>query len=110
MTEHTVSSLFDLTGRTALVTGGTGYLGTAFSQALAEAGATVVISSRDTMRAQEAADALPTSGGTKHYGVSLDQMDARSISDGFQQAVRREHPVDARAVQSVQRRHVPCVA
>ena len=46
MSDPTVSELFDLSGRTALITGGTGYLGTAFSQALAEAGATVVISSR----------------------------------------------------------------
>ena len=36
-TEPTVQQLFDLTGRTALITGGTGWLGAAFSRALAEA-------------------------------------------------------------------------
>ena len=46
-TGKAVSELFDLTEKVALVTGGTGFLGTAISQALAEAGARVVISSRE---------------------------------------------------------------
>jgi gluconate 5-dehydrogenase len=94
MNERTVSQLFDLSGRTALITGGTGYLGTAFSEALAEAGATVVISSRDAARAQEAADALPTVNGNRHHGVALNQLDADSIRDGFQQAVEAAGAVD----------------
>ena len=44
--EPTMTELFDLTGRTALITGGTGWLGTSFSRALAEAGASVVIVTR----------------------------------------------------------------
>ena len=94
MTQRTVSELFDLSGKTALVTGGTGYLGTAFSQALAEVGATVVISSRDAARAQQAVDALPKVNGVKHHGVSLDQMDADSIRNGFQQAVEVASGID----------------
>lgn len=94
MTEHTIPQLFDLSGRKALVTGGTGYLGTAFSQALAEAGATVVISSRDAERAQESADALPSVSGSKHYGVALNQIDPDSIRDGFRQAVEVAEGID----------------
>jgi len=94
MTEHTVSQLFDLTGKTALISGGTGYLGTAFSQALAEAGATVVISSRDAARAQKAADSLPAVNGTTHHGVAINQLDAKSICDGFRQAVKAAGAVD----------------
>lgn len=94
MTEHTVSQLFDLTGKTALISGGTGYLGTAFSQALAEAGATVVISSRDAARAQKAADSLRAVNGTTHHGVAINQLDTKSICDGFRQAVKAAGAVD----------------
>ena len=85
--EPTVPQLFDLTGKTALITGGTGWLGGAFSRALAEAGATVVISSRDRDRAQAAADELPRPGGSVHHGVALTQMEEASIVDGFAAAV-----------------------
>lgn len=44
-------TLFDLRGRSALVTGATGYLGSAMAWALAEAGATVLVNSRDSARA-----------------------------------------------------------
>jgi len=39
--------LFDLTGRIAIVTGGAGLYGKSISLALAEAGATVIVVSRD---------------------------------------------------------------
>ena len=39
MAGRTVQELTDLTGKVALVSGGTGFLGTAFCNALAEAGA-----------------------------------------------------------------------
>jgi NAD(P)-dependent dehydrogenase (short-subunit alcohol dehydrogenase family) len=41
------TNLFDLTGATALVTGGAGIYGTSISEALAQAGAHVIIASRD---------------------------------------------------------------
>ncbi|MCH2213097.1 MAG: SDR family oxidoreductase [Fuerstiella sp.] len=94
MNQRTVSELFDLSGKTALITGGTGYLGTAFSQALAEVGASVVISSRDAARAQEAAETLPIVGEARHHGVSLDQTDATSIRNGFQEAIAVAGAVD----------------
>ena len=45
--EPTIHELFDLSGKVALITGATGFLGSAMSRALSEAGASVVISSRD---------------------------------------------------------------
>ena len=67
MTEPTIQQLFDLSGKAALVTGGTGHLGTAICQALAEAGASVVISSRERQRARAAAEQLPRPGDATHY-------------------------------------------
>ncbi len=58
MSEPTIGELFDLGGRTALITGGSGYLGQSFARALAEAGASVVVASRDQSRAQSAVDEL----------------------------------------------------
>src|SRR4051812_2440747 len=51
-------NLFDLTGRVALVTGGSKGLGKAMSRAFAEAGADVVISSRHENELQAAADEI----------------------------------------------------
>ena len=93
-TEPTVADLFDLTGRVALITGGTGYLGTSFSRALAEAGATVVIASRDAERAEAAAQQLPSVGEARHFGVTLDQLDEESLNAGFDAAVEAAGQVD----------------
>jgi len=91
---HNVMQQFSLAGRVSLITGGTGWLGTAFSQALAEAGSSVVISSRDQARAQAAADALPVVGDAKHHGVELDQTEEASIASGFAAAVEVAGKVD----------------
>ena len=92
--EPTFPELFELTGKIALVTGGTGWLGTAFSNALAEAGASVVISSRDRERAEAAASGLPSPGGVEHFGVALDQMEGASIEEGFQEAINEAGKID----------------
>lgn len=86
-----VASLFDMTGQTVLITGASGFLGSAMSQAVAEAGATVVVTSRDQQRAQQTAAALP---GGPHFGVALDQLDEASIDAGFQAAVDAAGKID----------------
>lgn len=94
MTEPTVGQLFDLTGRVALITGASGYLGSAMARALAEAGARVVCASRDAARAQQAAEALPDVSSGPHCGVALDQLDEASIESGFNDAVEMAGNVD----------------
>jgi gluconate 5-dehydrogenase len=83
----TVQAQFDLSGKAALVTGATGHLGSAFAQALAEAGATVVASSRRLSDARAAADTLPRRDGVTHHGVELDHMGEASAREGFNAAV-----------------------
>jgi len=58
----TLPRLFDLTGRVAIVTGGAAGLGLHMSRALAEAGASVVVCSRDTERCAEVARELAATG------------------------------------------------
>jgi NAD(P)-dependent dehydrogenase (short-subunit alcohol dehydrogenase family) len=67
----TVLDRFDLTGRTAVVTGSTRGLGRAFAQALAEAGANVVIVGRDLGQA-EAVSAELRGLGAASIGVAAD--------------------------------------
>ena len=87
--EHSVRELFDLSGRTALITGASGYLGSAMATALAEAGATVACASRDQDRADAAARLLPTEQGQEHFGVVLDQLDENSCDKGFRSVLER---------------------
>lgn len=92
--EPSVADLFDLTGQVALITGGTGHLGSSFARALAEAGATVVIASRDLTRAEAAAAELPVPNGASHFGVAIDQLDEDSLNAGFDTAVETAGQID----------------
>ncbi|HIF00660.1 MAG TPA: SDR family oxidoreductase [Planctomycetes bacterium] len=94
MNESSIQQLFSLSGRVALITGGSGYLGQSFCRVLADAGATVVVASRKQSRAQQIADDLPRIGTAKHYGVQLDQLDEESVGAGFAAAVDAADAVD----------------
>jgi NAD(P)-dependent dehydrogenase (short-subunit alcohol dehydrogenase family) len=62
-----IASLFDLTGRVALVTGGNKGLGKAMARGLAEAGADVIIASRHEDQLREAIQEI--TAGTGRRGV-----------------------------------------
>ena len=66
-----VRELFDLSGTTALVTGGAGMYGLPISEALAEAGAHVVIASRNAAACERIAETLRTAG----YAASVEPYD-----------------------------------
>src|ERR1700753_3413387 len=57
------SKLFDLTGKTAVVVGGTSGIGLAIALGLADSGADVVASSRRAEQVEEAAKATENGGG-----------------------------------------------
>ena len=92
--EKTVGQLFDLTGKRALISGVSGYLGSAMSRALAEAGASVVATSRELDRAQQAIEALPSPRGAEHFAARLDHLEADQLDNQFAQIVETSGPID----------------
>lgn len=92
--EPTIQQLFDLTGQVVLVTGGCGHLGSAMCRALAEAGASVVVTSRDASKAQTLAQTLPRLGSARHFGIALDHMNPDSLPSSFQEAISLAGAVD----------------
>jgi NAD(P)-dependent dehydrogenase (short-subunit alcohol dehydrogenase family) len=75
-----VTDRFDLTGRVAIVTGGSRGIGRAIAHAYAQAGAAVVIASRKADACQAVADEIEDAGGqalafAAHLG-ELDQLSA----------------------------------
>ncbi|WP_027059140.1 SDR family oxidoreductase [Mesorhizobium loti] len=76
------STLFDLTGRTALVTGSSQGIGFALARGLAEAGAKVVLNGRDEAKLAEAAARIQ---GARTLAFDATDHDAvRSAIDGFE--------------------------
>ena len=73
--------LFDLSGRTAVVTGGTAGIGLAIARALAEAGAKVVVSGRGEARGREAASSIP--GGEFRACDVTDPASVSSLVEGI---------------------------
>lgn len=73
-----VMDMFKLDGKVALVTGGYGLYGSQITEALAEAGATVITASR-SLEKNETYAATLREKGYKVYGESYDQGDESSV-------------------------------
>lgn len=82
---------FGLENQVAIVTGGSGLYGSLIAGALAEAGAQVVVTSRDEQKAQATAATLTGSG---HFGVMLDLANHASIANFTEIVHKRCGPID----------------
>lgn len=78
--------LFDLTGQTAMVTGGGSGLGRVMAMALAEAGANVVVCSRRMEVCEEVVKEIEALG-RQALAVSLDVTNPESVAQGVEKAV-----------------------
>ena len=80
------SSLFDLTGKSALITGSSQGIGFALAKGLAALGAKIILNGRDRTKLQAAADNLSTTGAeVQTLGFDATDHDAvRAAVDGFE--------------------------
>lgn len=97
-----VMSMFRLDGKVAVVTGGSGLYGAHISEALCEAGATVLIASRSRESCEEKALKL-RSGGYDAYGKRLDLADENSIMSFVDEAAAEYGGIDILVNNSVSR-------
>ena len=89
----TARDLFDLSGKTALITGSSGGLGLAMARGLAEAGAAVILNGRDESKLNAAAQALTAAG--HHATISaFDVADEAAAMAAFERFDRAGTAID----------------
>ena len=101
----TTKELFDLNGQVAIVTGGRGLYGASISEGLCEAGATVIIASRNGAACDEYAQTLRDKGYNA-YGMSLDLSDDASIKQLAADVVAKFGKIDILINNAVDRRNM----
>ena len=81
------SRLFDLRGRTAVVTGASRGLGRSLARGLAEAGCDIVITARSAPPLQEARDELAASTGARVHAIAFDASSPEEVRRGVGEAI-----------------------
>ncbi len=81
------SSLFELTDRVALITGGAGLLGREYAEALASAGAHVVLADLHGEAAKAVAEQLTQKGFPRALGIQADVAEKESVQRMIQQVM-----------------------
>jgi gluconate 5-dehydrogenase len=93
MKSSTSPSLFDLSGRTALITGSSRGIGFALAKGLAEAGAKVILNSRQADAVNGAVDQLKAQG-LNVEGAAFDVADESAVDAAFAQFDAQSTTID----------------
>ena len=88
-----VQQLFDLRGKTALVTGGSRGLGLQIAESLGEAGAKILLTSRKAADLEEAAGDLQAKGIDTRW-IAADSSDAAQVQKVVSEAIQRLGRID----------------
>lgn len=89
-----MKDIFDLTGRTAIVTGGNSGIGLGMAEALAAAGASVAIWGRNTDRNTQAVETIAAYGGTA-IEFAVDVSSEGAVVEAFARTVEAFGHVDS---------------
>jgi NAD(P)-dependent dehydrogenase (short-subunit alcohol dehydrogenase family) len=85
---------FDLTGKAAIVTGGSKGLGQAIAAGLASAGADVLLASRHLDEAEKAAKQIAADHGQRAIGVAADVADEKQVQAMVDRAMKEFGKID----------------
>ena len=88
-----MTDMFDLTGKTALVTGGNGGIGLGIARALAGAGANIVVAARNRQKTDVAVAEL-SGTGVRSVGLDIDVADEASVVGAVQSAADEFGSID----------------
>jgi NAD(P)-dependent dehydrogenase (short-subunit alcohol dehydrogenase family) len=89
-----MGKMFDLTGKTVLVTGGNSGLGLGFAEGCARNGADIVVWGRRAEQNAQAADHLRALGAPRVETATVDVADESQVIEGFAEAVASMGRVD----------------
>ncbi|GCE23737.1 SDR family oxidoreductase [Dictyobacter kobayashii] len=91
--ESQLQSLFNVKGQTAVITGGSGGLGSAMAFALAQAGVNVAILSQHEESARKVAEEIQAQGGSA-LGLACDVVERPALEQALEQITSAFGPVD----------------
>ena len=91
--ERDGQALFDMRGRVAVITGGSGELGRAMALGLARAGVQVALLGRHVETADAAAEIIRAEGGSA-IGIACDVLDRAAVERTCEQVTSAYGPVD----------------
>src|SRR5215471_12474014 len=77
---HTIHAMYDFTGRTVVLTGGTGVLGSEMARAMAACDANVVLLGRNRARAADVIQSFGQSKG-RHTALAADVLDREAVQE-----------------------------
>jgi NAD(P)-dependent dehydrogenase (short-subunit alcohol dehydrogenase family) len=86
--------LYDFSGRTAVLTGGTGVLGAEMARALAGCGADVVLLGRNVARAEQVIATFSKAPGGKHLALAADVLDRPALDEACRRVLGERGKID----------------
>jgi NAD(P)-dependent dehydrogenase (short-subunit alcohol dehydrogenase family) len=85
---------YDFSGRTAVITGGTGVLGSEMARAVAACHANVVLLGRNVARAEEVLATFPKAGNGRHLALRADVLDRPALEEAAKTVLGERGPID----------------
>lgn len=91
---ESVKRQFDLSGKTAIITGGAGFLGLHFGDAIAEMGGVPIMFDIDRAAIDKALSELKKKGYSEYDGIKTDITDKLSCQSGVDKVVKKYGKID----------------